>query len=86
MIRRTNPLQRGTSHELHTVSPHDWSEHTKRVLDFVTPLSTAAVGGFAAITLNQVAVCVTIAAGLMSIAWYAVRLHDRFKYGRGGAE
>ena len=59
-------------------------EKAKRALDLTSPLATAAAGATAAITLSDVALTVTILAGLMSILWYAVRLFDRFKYGRGG--
>jgi hypothetical protein len=60
---------------------HDLSETTKRVLDIVTGLFFAA----AAVTLHQVAVVVTIIAGVVSIACGAVRLYDRYKYGRSSA-
>jgi hypothetical protein len=60
---------------------HDLNEHTKRVLDAVGAVSAAA-----AISLSQVALLVSIVAGLLSITWYGVRLFDRFKYGRGGGE
>jgi hypothetical protein len=61
------------------VSPHDLNEHTKRVLDFAGALSAVA-----AISLSQIALMVSIVAGLLSILWYAVRLYDRFKHGRAG--
>ena len=61
------------------MSPHDLNEHTKRVLDFAGALSAVA-----AISLSQVALLVSIVAGLLSIAWYAVRLWDRFRTGRAG--
>lgn len=61
------------------MSPHDWSEHTKRVFDVL-----GAVSAFAAISLSSVALAVSIAAGLMSILWYAIRIYDRLKTGRAG--
>ena len=61
------------------MNPHDLSEGTKRVLDFAGALSAVA-----AIGLSQVALIVSIIAGLMSIAWYAVRLYDRFRHGEAG--
>jgi hypothetical protein len=63
------------------VSPHEWSEGTKRFLDIA-----GAISAVTAISLSSVALMVSIVAGVLSITWYAVRLHDRFKYGRGGGE
>jgi hypothetical protein len=60
---------------------HDLSETTKRILDICAGLFFAA----AAVTLNQVAVVVTIAAGVVSIACGTVRLLDRLRYGPRGA-
>ncbi len=60
-----------------TVSVHDLSEHTKRLLDVI-----GAVSAVTAISLSQVALAVSIVAGLLSITWYVVRLYDRFKYGK----
>ena len=57
---------------------HELSDHTKRALDLV-----GAVSAVAAISLSQVALMVSIIAGLLSITWYGVRLYDRFRYGRG---
>lgn len=51
---------------------HDLSENTRRILDGCT----AALAAAAALSLNQVALLVTIAAGLVSIACGAVRLID----------
>lgn len=64
-----------------TMTPHDWSEHTKRALDVL-----AALGSVTAIGLSQIAALVSIAAGLMSIAWLGVRMYDRFRYGRSSAD
>jgi hypothetical protein len=63
------------------VNPHELSEHTKRLLDVIGALSAVA-----AISLSQVALMVSIIAGLMSITWYGVRIFDRMKYGRGSGE
>jgi hypothetical protein len=63
------------------VNPHELSEHTKRLLDVIGALSAVA-----AISLSQVALMVSIIAGLMSITWYGVRIFDRMKYGRGNGE
>ena len=54
---------------------HDLSEHTKRILD----IAAAVLAAGAAISLNQVAVIVTIGAGLVSMACGAVRLIDWFE-------
>lgn len=62
------------------------SEPTKRAIDLVSPVATAAAAGAAAWTLSDVALTVTIVAGLLSILWYAVRLHDRFRHGPGRGE
>lgn len=61
------------------MSLHDLNEGTKRVLDIL-----GAASAVAAISLSQVALLVSIVAGLLSITWYGVRLFDRFRYGRGG--
>jgi hypothetical protein len=63
------------------MTPHEWNEHTKRLLDVI-----AGVASVTAIGLSQVAAMVSIVAGLMSIAWLGIRIFDRLKYGRGGAE
>lgn len=57
-------------------SLHDWSEHTKRALDLA-----AAAGAVTAISLSQVALVVSIIAGIMSIAWYGIRIADRLRNG-----
>lgn len=49
---------------------HELSDAAKRILD----LSTAALALVTAVSLNEVATVITIAAGLMSIACGAVRL------------
>jgi hypothetical protein len=51
---------------------HDLSEPTKRLLD-----ATAIAGAVASITLSQVALIVSIGAGLMSFAWFCQRFYDR---------
>jgi ABC-type transport system involved in cytochrome c biogenesis permease subunit len=56
---------------------HELSEPTKRVLDM-----TAAAGAVTAVTLSQAALMVSILAGLLSIAWYSIRIFDRLKHGR----
>lgn len=60
------------------MSVHDLSEPTKRVLDWA-----AGAGALAAITLSQVALYVSIAAGIMSFAWMCQRFYDRHFLGRG---
>jgi hypothetical protein len=60
---------------------HDLSERTKHLIDF----GTFAFAGAAAVTLNQVAVGVTIVAGVVSIILGAIRIYDRMKFGRPGA-
>lgn len=55
---------------------HDLNEHTKRALDVA-----GAVSAVAAISLSQVALMVSIVAGLLSIAWYGIRIFDRLKSG-----
>ena len=67
-----------------TMTPHDWSEHTKRVLDLALGGATAASAGAAAITLNDVAVFMTIVAAFMSSAWYARRFYVDWRYGKHG--
>jgi MFS superfamily sulfate permease-like transporter len=56
---------------------HELSERTKHLLELVT----IAGGIFTAVTLNQVAVTVTIIAGIVSAAVGCFRLYDRIKYG-----
>jgi hypothetical protein len=63
------------------VNLHEWNEPTKRAMDFMSIALAGVSGGVAAVTLSQIALVVTIIAGLLSILWYAVRLHDRFRYG-----
>jgi hypothetical protein len=58
------------------MSVHDLSEHTKKLLD-----GMAAVSALTAISLSQVAVAVSIVAGLLSAAWIVQRFYDRYKYG-----
>ena len=60
------------------MSIHDLSEPAKRFLDW-----TAIGGAVAAITLSQVALYVSIAAGLMSFAWMCQRFYDRHFLDRG---
>lgn len=60
---------------------HDLSETTKRILDLVT----AALAGFAALTINDVAVILTVVATAVSIICGGIRIYDRLRYGRGGA-
>lgn len=55
---------------------HDLSEHSKRIGDAI-----AAVSAVTAITLSQVALMVSIVAGLLSAAWMIQRFYDRYKYG-----
>ena len=64
---------------------HDLSESTKRLLDAGSLATAAAAGAAQAITLSDVALVVTILAGLLSAAWTAMRFYDRLKYGRGAA-
>jgi hypothetical protein len=51
---------------------HDLSEPTKRFLDV-----TAIAGAVTAITLSQVALIVSIIAGILSAAWMCQRFYDR---------
>ena len=60
------------------MSIHDLGEPTKRFLDWA-----AAAGAVTAITLSQVALYVSIAAGLMSFAWMCQRFYDRHFLGHG---
>jgi hypothetical protein len=61
---------------------HELSESTKRLIDSGSLLAAAAAGATRALTLADWALVVTIAAGVLSIAWQAMRFYDRFKYGR----
>ena len=58
------------------MSLHDLPEATKRALDLA-----AAAGAATAITLSQAALVVSIIAGLLSIAWYSIRIVDRLRNG-----
>lgn len=58
---------------------NDLSEHTKRALDMI-----GAVSAVAAISLSQVALMVSVVAGLLSITWYGIRIYDRLRHGRSG--
>ena len=58
------------------MSIHDLSEHTKRAGDWLAALSAVT-----AITLSQVALMVSIVAGLLSAAWMIQRFYDRYRYG-----
>jgi hypothetical protein len=51
---------------------HDLSEPTKRFLD-----ATALAGAVLSVTLSQVALIVSIIAGLLSAAWMCQRFYDR---------
>lgn len=62
------------------MSPHDWSEGTKRVAEFAAFLCA----GVSAVSLSQAAVVISILAGLVSIVLGGIRIHDRLKYGKGG--
>lgn len=59
---------------------HDLSESSKRLIDLIAWV----FAGVAALSLAQTALIVTIAAGLASFILAAVRIYDRFRYGRGG--
>jgi hypothetical protein len=56
---------------------HELSEPTKRFFD-----ATALAGAVAAISLSQVAIIVSIVAGLLSAAWMVQRFYDRHFLGR----
>ena len=60
------------------MSLHDLGEPTKRLLDYM-----AAASAVTAITLSQVALTVSIIAGLLSAAWMIQRFIDRYRYGPG---
>jgi hypothetical protein len=64
---------------------HELSEQTKRLIDFAAFGLTGVAGAVQAISLSDVALVVTIIAGLLSAAWTAVRFYDRLRYGRGAA-
>jgi hypothetical protein len=51
---------------------HDLSEPTKRFLD-----ATALAGAVLSVTLSQVALIVSIIAGILSAAWMCQRFYDR---------
>lgn len=61
------------------MSVHEWSEQSKRLFDVA-----GAVSAVAAISLSQVALMVSIVAGLLSITWYGIRIFDRLKNGASG--
>jgi hypothetical protein len=56
---------------------HDLSEHTKRLIDW-----TAA--GMTLLSLSSLSAMLTVIATLLTITWYAIRLHDRIRYGPTG--
>lgn len=58
------------------MSLHALSEPTKRFLD-----ATAIGGAVAAVSLSQVAILVSIVAGILSAAWIIQRFVDRYRYG-----
>jgi hypothetical protein len=64
---------------------HELSEQTKRVIDLGAFTITGLAGAAQAATLSNVALVVTIGAGLLSAAWTAMRFYDRIRYGRGAA-
>jgi len=64
---------------------HELSEQTKRFIDLGAFGLTGLAGAAQAITLSDVALVVTILAGLLSAAWTVMRFYDRLKYGRGAA-
>lgn len=60
---------------------HDFLNQHQRVVDFLAwTLAGVTVGSL----LSQIAVVVTIMAGLGSLSLVALRWHDRIKYGHGG--
>jgi hypothetical protein len=64
---------------------HELSEQTKRLIDLCAFGLTGFAGAVQAVSLSDVALVVTIAAGLLSAAWTAMRFYDRIRYGRGAA-
>ena len=58
---------------------HALSEPTKRLIDW-----TAA--GMALLSLSGLSAILTVIATLLTITWYAIRLHDRLRYGPAGRE
>ena len=62
---------------------HELSETSRRILDGAT-LTCASLA--TVLTLNRIAVMVTIGAGIISMLCGAVRLYDRFKAGRSAAD
>ena len=61
---------------------HALSEPTKRLIDWTAAgmalLSLSGLSGLSAI--------LTVIATLLTITWYAIRLHDRLRYGPAGRE
>lgn len=55
----------------------DLSEHTKRAIDW-----TAA--GMTLLSFSGLSAILTVIATLLTITWYAIRLHDRIRYGPAG--
>jgi hypothetical protein len=64
---------------------HELSEQTKRLIDFAAFGLTGLAGAVQAISLSDVALVVTIIAGVLSSAWTGVRLYDRARNGRSRA-
>lgn len=61
---------------------HDFLSQHQRVVDFLAwTLAGVTVGSL----LSQIAVVVTIMAGLGSLSLVALRWHDRLRYGPKGA-
>ena len=61
---------------------HDFLNAHRGLID----LTTISLAGVAAVSLAQLALVVTIIAGLASISLAALRWHDRIKYGPKGAK
>lgn len=59
------------------MSPHEWSEGTKRLIDLVAFICA----GVAGISLAQAAVFMSFAAATVSVFLGGIRVYDRFKYG-----
>jgi hypothetical protein len=60
---------------------HDLNEHTKRLLDIGSLSSAGVTGAVAAITLNQVAVMLTIISLCLNIAWMVFKFLYLKKHG-----
>lgn len=56
----------------------DLSDTTKHVLDFVAFMGVTLAS---ALTLSNVALFMSLLAAICSVLWFAVRIHDRVKYG-----